>query len=623
MVNHRSCNVDDNPRATKRIKLDGDFGRATSTGKWHDVEDELPTSSLSTLTASAPSTPTTSLNIKPESDVDTKLKPLSPSALLTALPGLLMHPPNHKSYLLSLEVSMNALRRCLDAVQHGQAGMAPETECRAWTGLAEVGMRLVGAGMGRGVVEAEVDRALSKAGMISQKHPSLRPFKLHVSLLQAQFSHWQHRTKFARTQIRTLIASMQPSDPPYIVYSAHLAAIALFTTPHTPTDPTVAVVNAASSSRNTTPTKASYKAKSTPIRTASPATPQAPSTPKQSPQDINAALAAVQTMQNLSHERRHAHVTLLCLILRLRILVAAEMWADVAGALQAAETALGVEYVAGTTPKATAGKGKEREKEKEKETFVMFEDEVSTMRSEFDEAEKHLAQLIAHTRTYGLFPHFSARITLHHAHLAHALARPSRADQCYVVAAGLAPAGTFVNVSARAGRVLLHLGWKRNADDDDEGEGVDEEEMKEVVRLCRGLGGTLEAVGRVVEACLSTEIMKSKQHLKAALHLATQSQDNHLRALILALIASQYFYTAGDHAQQMLQTCEQLAAGLGAPPASNAEPGAVLGNVPLGLWVGERFLELYNRAGKTARAEKQTAANAQYAKALETLKNRR
>jgi len=135
-------------------------------------------------------------------------------------------------------------------------------------------------------------------------------------------------------------------------------------------------------------------------------------------------------------------------------------------------------------------------------------------------------------------------------------------------------------------------------------------------------------VGRVVEAWLSNEIMKAKQHLKAALHLATQSQDNHLRALVLALIASQYFYTAGDHAQQMLQTCEQLAAGLGAPPVTNSlkegttTTTTVSGNVPLGLWVGERFLELYNRAGKTARAEKQAAANEQYAKALEALQNR-
>lgn len=51
----------------------------------------------------------------------------------------------------------------------------------------------------------------------------------------------------------------------------------------------------------------------------------------------------------------------------------------------------------------------------------------------------------------------------------------------------------------------------------------------------------------------------------------------------------------------MLQTCEQLAAGLGAPPSKPSKSGTyaakseagenvVFGNVPLGLWVGECFL---------------------------------
>lgn len=82
--------------------------------------------------------------------------------------------------------------------------------------------------------------------------------------------------------------------------------------------------------------------------------------------------------------------------------------------------------------------------------------------------------------------------------------------------------------------------------------------------------------------------------MKAALSLATKAKDNHLRALILALIASHYFHTAGDHALEMLQTCEQLAAGLGAPAdksKSDSKDAVVpVGNAPLGLWVGERFL---------------------------------
>ena len=50
-------------------------------------------------------------------------------------------------------------------------------------------------------------------------------------------------------------------------------------------------------------------------------------------------------------------------------------------------------------------------------------------------------------------------------------------------------------------------------------------------------------------------------------------------------------HTAGDHARTMLQTCEQLAAGMGAPATKGQQAGGVMtGNVRLGLWVGERYL---------------------------------
>lgn len=143
----------------------------------------------------------------------------------------------------------------------------------------------------------------------------------------------------------------------------------------------------------------------------------------------------------------------------------------------------------------------------------------------------------------------------------------------------------------------------------------------------------------------------SRQHLKQALELATKAQDNHLRALVLALIAAHYLHTAGDHARTMLQTCEQLAAGLGAPPTKGTgatqntkSTPVVVGNAPLGLWVGERFLgesalhrirclvalsvpstsvtELFKRAGKEARVQKQTAVNAQLTKAVSDLARR-
>ena len=76
------------------------------------------------------------------------------------------------------------------------------------------------------------------------------------------------------------------------------------------------------------------------------------------------------------------------------------------------------------------------------------------------------------------------------------------------------------------------------------------------------------------------------------MEFVTRAADNHLRALVLALMANMYLLTASDHAQVMLKTCQQLAAGLGAPMDKADElvnGGLAVGNVPLGLWVGERF----------------------------------
>lgn len=83
-----------------------------------------------------------------------------------------------------------------------------------------------------------------------------------------------------------------------------------------------------------------------------------------------------------------------------------------------------------------------------------------------------------------------------------------------------------------------------------------------------------------------------RSHLKLALSLATKSQDNHFRALVLAFIASQYMYTAGEHAYSMLQAIDQMGAGLGAT-SGKVEDGkdkSSVGNAPLRLWVGERLL---------------------------------
>jgi hypothetical protein len=144
------------------------------------------------------------------------------------------------------------------------------------------------------------------------------------------------------------------------------------------------------------------------------------------------------------------------------------------------------------------------------------------------------------------------------------------------------------------------------------------------------MGGTLEAVGKVVQAAVAGargEIVGAKyvsffcpenelptridfwhrSHLKSALSLSTLAGENHLRALLLAQVGAQYLHTAPAHAMETLAVCETLGAGMGAKQ-KDADGGkgkgkerendtdsgdGSIGNAPLRLWVGERFLGMF------------------------------
>ncbi|KDR86097.1 hypothetical protein GALMADRAFT_235330 [Galerina marginata CBS 339.88] len=283
---------------------------------------------------------------------------------------------------------------------------------------------------------------------------------------------------------------------------------------------------------------------------------------------------------------------------------------------------------------------------------------VCISRSEFDEAEHNLSQLIADTRTHGLFSIYSARITLHQAHLAHGLGRTEKALKCYQVAAYLSrkrpsnePASDeddscedyWVNVSARAGELWLLIGAASEVIDAAQREYEMEALRKAgagVVKECEGLGGTLKAIGAVLAASLSKEFLVTKTHLRTALNLSTAAQDNHLRALVLSLVAAQYVHTSTEHAESMLGTAEQLAAGLGAQPkavktadvkkcptpksaAGATAGGDGIGNAHLRLWIGERSLELKKRAADEKGALKQAVVNEKFKDAVARVQKRK
>jgi hypothetical protein len=134
------------------------------------------------------------------------------------------------------------------------------------------------------------------------QHPSLRPLRHHLSLLNAQFAFQCNNTKYARALLRRLIASFLSSDPPSVVYTAHLALITHLTSAPPP-------ARDASTSASPTP-------------------------------ELQAALTAISTLSNLAVQNRHSSIEDLAVVLRVRVLVGAAMWDLVGDALSAAEKAM-------------------------------------------------------------------------------------------------------------------------------------------------------------------------------------------------------------------------------------------------------------------------------------------
>ncbi|THV03684.1 hypothetical protein K435DRAFT_851631 [Dendrothele bispora CBS 962.96] len=241
------------------------------------------------------------------SPLQKKFKPLPPSTLLVSLPSLIIHPPTHRYHAQSLWISLQALRRCLRLPD-----LSPQIECRAWTALAEIGMIIVaGEHEWAEGIEAEIEEATTQGLMIAQKHPTLRSYRPQLTFLAAQLAMWQNNVKFARTLLRKLLPTFLPTDPPHIVYTAHLKYIEHLLEP--------------------SPSPSSPKMQSGLLS-------PAPAPPK----DIRTALTAIQAMQNLALKNDHTQVILLTRMIRLRILVSTGIWEQVSDALVEVEEMLGL-----------------------------------------------------------------------------------------------------------------------------------------------------------------------------------------------------------------------------------------------------------------------------------------
>ena len=99
---------------------------------------------------------------RPRTEPPPVFSAISPQKLLISIPSLVLHPPTHKRHHQSIALAQNALRRCLELEE-----LDPVDECRAWTGLAELGMSRLAIGIRS--VEGEVEKALTKTLLIANK----------------------------------------------------------------------------------------------------------------------------------------------------------------------------------------------------------------------------------------------------------------------------------------------------------------------------------------------------------------------------------------------------------------------------------------------------------------------
>lgn len=286
----KSTTVDDlTPRPAKRQKLDSGVTTPLS-------------SPLTTPPSSLPNKDESPLHMKlisqdQEQKHSSDLTIIPPLHLLLALPKIFIHPPTHKYHPFSLHLSLQALRRVSQLAE--KSALEPEAEVRAWCGLAEVGMRVLsGAGefasewLG---VDREVEKALSKGLLIAQKHPSLRAYKRHLTLLQSHLSSYSN-PKLARSLLTKHISSTLPTDPPSTLYAAHLSLISSF----------------------------------------------------ESTGKVHEALDAIENLTKVGNGNNK--IIMLASLIRLRIVFNAQLWDLVADALTRAESVLGLSFPSSENP---------------------------------------------------------------------------------------------------------------------------------------------------------------------------------------------------------------------------------------------------------------------------------
>lgn len=144
--------------------------------------------------------------------------------------------------------------------------------------------------------------------MLAQKSDSLSIFKLSLTLLHARLSHWQRNVKFSRSLLKrstsffdipspisvSLIQLQHTQPAPFLLYTAHLAAVEFALTLNPP--------------------------------------------------DVSHALVSCKELRSAAEAREAVPVVLLAHVLQLRVLVDTGMWDCVGDTLSQVERYLGLSY---------------------------------------------------------------------------------------------------------------------------------------------------------------------------------------------------------------------------------------------------------------------------------------
>ncbi|KAG0152348.1 hypothetical protein CROQUDRAFT_649740 [Cronartium quercuum f. sp. fusiforme G11] len=241
--------------------------------------------------------------------------------------------------------------------------------------------------------------------------------------------------------------------------------------------------------------------------------------------------------------------------------------------------------------------GKGRRMERMWVEAMLMRSQLAIVRSNFLGADEALWEVIAWTLRTSSWDKYGARIGFLKGMLSHATGNFSQAKASLRASIVLAlhpssSLGAEIGVLAKAGYVLI-------ASNEGEAEAL----TKELGLLEGTVLRRLELAIQVVLAMRCGAIVRAKHYLTNALDHAHALVNTHIKTILLGLLGNLFLNTRPDQALKMLQSCAKACAGF-----REQEVGMAW----LGLWAGEKLLELYQVSGDEERGKKQAAANVAY-----------